>query len=101
MKGSQALSRRDLVTGRLIAPEAEAHISSLVVHVRPEKVDATRVALAGIPGLEIHGEERGKFIVTLETETEADIVMRMGEISFLEGVMSAALVFHHCDPTGT
>ena len=34
-------------------------------------------------------------MITLETATEADIVTRMNEISLLDGVMSAALVFHH------
>jgi periplasmic nitrate reductase NapD len=89
-------SRRQVLTGRLAAPAApEAHISSLVVHVRPEKSGTVQAALAAVPGLEIHAEVAGKFIVTLETDTEADIVTRLNEISLLDGVMSAALVFHH------
>ena len=99
MRSVDAPSRRQVLTGRLVAPTApEAHVSSLVVHVRPERAQAVRSTLAGIPGVEIHAEAAGKIIVTLETDTEADIVTRLNEISLLDGVMSAALVYHHFEP---
>lgn len=88
-------SRREVMTGRIVDPAPEAHISSLVVHVRVEDVPAFRNALARIPGTEIHAEQGGKFVVTLETGSEADIVAGLNEISLLQGVLSAALVFHH------
>jgi periplasmic nitrate reductase NapD len=88
-------SRREVLTGRLADPApSEVHVSSLVVHVRAEDVPAVRHALAQIPGAEIHAEHGGKFVVTLETVSEADIVTRLNEISLLAGVLSAALVFH-------
>jgi periplasmic nitrate reductase NapD len=91
-------SRREVMTGRLIDPPAsEAHISSLVVHVRVEDVPAFRDALARISGTEVHAEQGGKVVVTLETASEADIVTRLNEISLLRGVLSAALVFHHIE----
>jgi len=91
-----APSRRDILTGRVIeADPPEAHISSLVLHVRPENLSDVRTALATMPGVDIHGESGGKLVVTLETENEADIVTRMNEMSLLPGVLSAALVFHH------
>ena len=34
-------------------------------------------------------------VVTLETATEWEIVARLNEISLLDGVMSASMVFHH------
>jgi nitrate reductase NapD len=96
MADPERLSRRDVLTGRIAGPPApEAHISSLVVHVRPERAETVRAALAAFPGVEIHGEGGGKIVLTLETESEAEIVSRLNEISLLEGVMSAALVFHH------
>jgi nitrate reductase NapD len=89
-------SRREVLTGRIVDPaSSETHISSLVVHVRAEDISAFRNALAQIPGPEIHAEHGGKFVVTLETTSEADIVTRLNEISLLAGVLSAALVFHH------
>jgi nitrate reductase NapD len=89
-------SRREVLNGRLAAPAGqEAHVSSLLVHARPDHGGEVRSSLAGMPGVEVHAAQDGKIIVTLETETEAEIVTRLNEISLLEGVMSAALVFHH------
>jgi nitrate reductase NapD len=93
-------SRRDFILGRERDAEPEAHISSLVVHVRPDKLEGTRAALLAMPGVEIPGEAGSKLIVTLETDTEADIVTRLHEVSLLDGVLSAALVFHHFEPAG-
>lgn len=94
-------SRRQVLTGRVVPPAAaEAHVSSLVVHVRPENVDGARAALLAMPGVEIHAEASGKMVVTLETANETEIVERLHEISRLDGVMSAALVFHHNEPAG-
>lgn len=89
-------SRRELLTGRLMAWSGpEEHVSGLVVHVRPEKAAAVRAELVAMPAVEIHAESAAKIVVTLETPTEGDIVTRLNEISLLDGVMSAALVFHH------
>ena len=91
-----APSRRDVLRGRVIeASITEAHVSSLVLHVRPENLPEVRTALADMPGVEIHADSGGKLVVTLETESEADIVTRMNVMSLLPGVLSAALVFHH------
>jgi nitrate reductase NapD len=98
MTASAIPSRRNLLTGRIVDPEAsEAHVSSLVVHVRAEDLPGFGDALAQIPGAEIHAEQGGNFVVTLETASEAEIVARLNEISLLPGVLSAALVFHHVE----
>lgn len=98
MSAAETPSRRDLLAGRLAASAApEAHVSSLVVHVRREALAPARAALLAMPGVEVHAEAGGKLIVTLETETEADIVTSLNGISLVEGVLSAALVFHHCE----
>jgi len=90
------LSRRDILTGRVVETgPPEMHISSLVLHVRPENAPQLRAALAAMPGVEVPAASGGKLVVTLETVSEADIVPRMNEMSLLPGVLSAALVFHH------
>ena len=96
MTASALPSRREVLTGRLVDPQpSEVHVSSLVVHVRAEDVPTFRQGAGPDPGTEIHAEHGGKFVVTLETVSEADIVTRLNEISLLAGVLSAALVFHH------
>ena len=95
-------SRHEVLTGRLMDQTSlEAHVSSLVVHVRHEHLAQVRAALVGVPGVEIHAEGGGKLVVTLETTSEGDIVARLSEISLLDGVLSAALVFHHFEPAHT
>jgi nitrate reductase NapD len=77
----------------------ELHISSLVVHGHPERLAVVRAALAAFEGVEIHAaDERGKLVVTIETESEADLAERFTAISLLDGVLAAALVYHHVEP---
>ena len=74
----------------------EYHISSLVVHSRPDRVPFIVERIGAIEGAEVHGgEEAGKLIVTLETDTESQVVERINAIQLLDGVLAATLVFHH------
>lgn len=78
---------------------AECHISSLVVHSRPDRVRSILESLGSIEGAEVHGgADTGKLIVTLETDTESQVVERINAIQLLEGVLAATLVFHHFEP---
>ncbi|PZQ35557.1 MAG: glutamate synthase, partial [Ectopseudomonas oleovorans] len=50
---------------------ASMHISSLLVHVRPEWLAAVKANLRQLEGLELHQESpQGKLVVVLETEHE-------------------------------
>lgn len=78
---------------------AECHISSLVVHTHPERVPGIVAGISAIDGAEIHGgQDTGKLIVTLETDTESQVVERINAIQLLDGVLAATLVFHHFEP---
>lgn len=75
---------------------AECHISSLVVHSDPSRVSAIVEHIGTIDGAEVHGgEDTGKLVVTLETDTEHQVVERINAIQLLDGVLAATLVFHH------
>jgi nitrate reductase NapD len=77
---------------------AELHISSLVVHVLPSKARAVREAIGELDGTEIHAVTAdARMVVTLETKSEADFLMRFAEIDNLSGVVSTALVFHQVE----
>ncbi len=79
-------------------PGDEYHISSLVVHGRPQEIDAIRRAIEVMPGAEVHGVgPTGKMVVTLETAVEQDILSRISDINLIAGVISAALVYHQVD----
>jgi nitrate reductase NapD len=77
----------------------ELHISSLVIHGHPERMASVRAALATFDDVEIHAANaRGKFVVTIESASEAALAERFTAISLLDGVLAAALVYHHVEP---
>ena len=74
------------------------HISSLLVSARPEMAERVARGIDGIPIAEVaHADAQGKIIVTLETPDESAIVGALSDIQVLDGVVSAALVFHHAE----
>lgn len=76
----------------------ELHISSLVVHGKTAYQSKITTAIHQLPGAEIHAvSEQGKFIVTLETASEAKILDCIAHINRIDGVLSTVLVYHHCE----
>jgi periplasmic nitrate reductase NapD len=74
------------------------HIASLLIHAFPDKCAAVENSILGIEGSEIaHTNEDGRLIVTLETNSEANIVQTLTDIQLLTGVVSASLVYHQTD----
>ena len=71
------------------------HIASLLVHCRPELLDAVKANLALLAGLELHQESPvGKIVVVLEAEHESRILDTINHIQQLPGVLNAALIYH-------
>ncbi|MDQ2104732.1 chaperone NapD [Azospirillum isscasi] len=77
---------------------AEWHIASILVHLRPERSPGVRAAIAALGDVDIHVEERGRMVVTVEGPHEGRIADRMTAIHLMDGVMSAVMVFHHAEP---
>jgi nitrate reductase NapD len=74
------------------------HISSLVVHVRPERSDALRAEIAALDGAEVHaGTEDGKLVVVLETDSETETMARIAAINEMRGTIAASLIYHEID----
>lgn len=74
------------------------HISSLLVTAQPRLVRQVAGAITSMPVAEIaHTDASGKIIVTLETPDESAIVQALTDIQLLDGVVSAALVYHHAE----
>jgi nitrate reductase NapD len=75
-----------------------ANICGVLVHTKPENLARVRGKLAALAGVEIHEEAPdGRLVVTVEdtpTSWAAETIQAFHEI---EGVLSAALVYHHCD----
>lgn len=75
--------------------ENTLHIASLLVHCRPELLDAVKGNLALLAGLELHQQSpAGKIVVVLEAEHESRILDTINHIQQLPGVLNAALIYH-------
>ncbi|ELR65166.1 Periplasmic nitrate reductase component NapD [Photobacterium marinum] len=76
----------------------EVHISSLVVHVKPEHLEGVKAQIATLPNAEIYGEsEEGKIIVVLETENQGFVTDTIDKINNLEHVLTTFLVYHQIE----
>lgn len=76
----------------------EVHISSLVVHTRPEKLQSVKKNIENLPGAEVYGEsDKGKLVVVLETVNQAYITDIIEKINNFEHVLNTALVYHQTE----
>ena len=98
-----AIDRRALLTGRglvvdpVVAPPG-AEIASVLVQVRPERIEEVESAIAALPGCEIHSRDpRGKLVVVIEALDASALGSTLNAIALLPHVYSASLVFHAID----
>ena len=92
--------RRALLTGRLNEiRRAEIHVVSLVVYADPSRVAEISDAVARLPGAEVHANDgRGKLVVVLETEGDADMAAAIDRVDRTAGVICTALVYQQSEP---
>lgn len=75
------------------------NIAGVLVHSLPEASDQVSAALAALPGVEVHQRNAdGRMIVTIEDQDESTAGDSLLAMHRLEGVLSAALVYHHFEP---
>ena len=76
----------------------EVHISSLVVHATPKRLQSVEDVIATIPGARVHGSSsNGKLVVTIDASSTDEMLSRVNAIQRVEGVLSAALVYQCAD----
>ena len=74
------------------------NISSAIIHARPGELAVVEAGLATLAGVEVHAiSDEGKLIVSIETEDDASNVATYERIGQLDGVMSAAMVYHQTE----
>ncbi len=82
--------------------QSEVHISSLIVHARPDDLDALTREIDQIPGAEVYGvNPDGKIVVVLETEHQNYITDTIEKINGIEAVLNTALVYHQIEDTAS
>jgi len=68
-------------------------ISSLVIETAPERTEAVAEHLAGLGGVEVHGIDGYKIIITIEAETvDASHAIANGIVP-VEGVIGVDLIY--------
>ncbi|MGV1099683.1 chaperone NapD [Thiovibrio sp. JS02] len=79
------------------------HIAGVLVHAKPNFTDQVAATLRNLPGLEIHARTNdNRFVVTIFEQHDAVISETLRKLHDVEGVLSAAMVYQHCeeeDPT--
>ena len=74
------------------------NISSAIIHAHPADVATVQAGLALLSGVEVHAvSPEGKMIVTIETEDDGSNAATYQLIGQLDGVMSAAMVYHQTE----
>lgn len=88
--------RRNFIHGRLT--RETRHIASLLVQAWPDRMAQAETHLAAIPGVENHGAAgTGKLILTIEVDSDAELVETISRIEGTDGVLTASLVYHQMD----
>ncbi len=97
------IDRRALLTGRglvvdpVVTPPG-GEIASVLVQVRPERIEEVEPAIAAMSGCEIHSRDpRGKLVVVIEALDASSLGSTLNAIALLPHVYSASLVFHAID----
>lgn len=76
---------------------AATHVSSLVIHARPERLARIRGEVEARGGEVPFADPAGKLVAVIETGSEAGISEFAGALSGIDGVLSANLVYHQID----
>ena len=93
MREDRQLSRRAFLT----AGRAEYHVSSAVVVALPARREEIGRTLAAFPGVEVHASDGSRIVVTIEGPSSGFLGETLTNISTLDGVISANMVFEHVD----
>jgi nitrate reductase NapD len=92
--------RREFINGRWTAPAPgqTTEIASILVQVKPERLDSAVRAIQALPGAQIYSRDaKGKLVVVLEADDTGAIGTILNRISLMPDVLTAALVFHGTD----
>ena len=77
------------------------NICGMVVRANDNRSDDVHASLQAIPGVEIHAAETGRMIVTVENESYREVADTVHNIQFIDGVVSASLVYQYSDQHDT
>ncbi len=79
-------------------PSIGHNLCGVLVHAEPGRLALACRHLAELPGVEIHEQAPdGRMVVTIEDVEGLPAALTLAKLHEIEGVASAALVYHHCE----
>lgn len=78
-------------------PKERWHVSSAVVSVAPGERDAVKARVEMLDGVEVHGGDATRLIVTIEGTSTGQLGDSLTQINLLPGVLVANMVFEHAE----
>lgn len=75
----------------------EYHVCGVLLMSRPEHSAMVEKSLSAMPGVELHANEGGRMVVTVEGEAYGHCADTITELASLDGVASSSLVYHQID----
>lgn len=94
MREDLGITRRSLLTGNIMPGH---YISSAVVVTLPARRDEIGMRLAAIPGVEVHAGDGSRIVITIEGPSSGMLGETLADISIMDGVISANMVFEHVE----
>jgi len=77
------------------------NICGMVVRSRDNRTDDVCASLLAIPGVEIHSAESSRMVITVESESYRKVADNINNIQYIDGVVSASLVYQYSDQQDT
>lgn len=96
MSQGNPINRRAFLTG---SESGRHYISSAVVIALPAKLAAVRTSLEAMRGVEIHAAEGSRIVVTIEGPTSGSLGESLMQMTLLDGVLAANMVYEHAEET--
>jgi nitrate reductase NapD len=76
---------------------SEYHVCGVLLMARPEHAPKVTRALHRMPGVELHANDGGRMVVTVEGDGYEACTETMNKLATLDGVASSSLVYHQID----
>ncbi len=74
------------------------NISSLLIHVQPQRAEYVCAQLEQLPGVEVHAvTAEGRLIVTVEKGNDQEMTRAFEQLGAIPGVQATTLVYHHSE----
>lgn len=73
------------------------HISGVIARSDPRRADEVAAAISRLPDVEIAHAEDGRFVLVIEGSSSGAVGARLAEISLLDGVVSASMVYEQIE----